>query len=382
MSTNRLHPRVPVGEYTEKISTCTPATAFKSDCFDYIDIGAVDRMTKSVTGTSRTIGIEAPSRARQVVHSGDVLVSTVRPNLNAVARVEDHHHKAVASTGFCVLRPKAGVLNSRYLFHWVKSEGFVNDMVARATGANYPAVSDKTVKTALIPLPSMSEQERIADMLDKADALRRKDQKLLQKYDELARSIFYEMFGDPVENTKGLHVKPLGELISIAPVSVEPAMCSGVKYVGLEHIEKVTGRLLENEAAADELKSLKFRFSADSLLYGKLRPNLRKLAMPDFSGICSTDIYPIECKKQVDKSFIAQILRSDHFSAYATASTAGANLPRISKKAILDYVTIAPPYDAQLKFGAACGQIARSKELQGLTQSQQLFDTLLDRYFA
>lgn len=196
MLMNNLHPKVPVGECLVRVRTCNPAVTLAGSYFDYLDIASVDRDAKKVTAATKTAAAEAPSRARQIVHAGDVLVSTVRPNLNAVAHVSDEFHAAIASTGFCVLRPRSDMLDSRYLFHWVKSEGFVKDMVARATGANYPAVSDKTVKTSLIPLPTLTEQQQIADTLDKADALRRKDQELLQKYDELAQCIFYEMFDD------------------------------------------------------------------------------------------------------------------------------------------------------------------------------------------
>jgi type I restriction enzyme S subunit len=203
MSKNNTPSYAPVGDYLEKIKTCSPAAVFKDSPFDYLDIGSVDRDTKTVTGSTKTKGVEAPSRARQVVHTGDVLVSTVRPNLNAVAQVGEEYHNAVASTGFCVLRPKAGVLHSNYLLHWTKSPAFINDMVARATGAHYPAVSDKIVKTALIPILSFDEQRRIAETLDTADALHRKDQELLRKYDALAQSIFHEMFGDLVTNTMG-----------------------------------------------------------------------------------------------------------------------------------------------------------------------------------
>src|SRR5690606_4394470 len=66
-----------------------------------------------------------------------------------------------------------------------------------------------------IPLPPLPVQQRIADMLDKADALRRKDQELLKKYDELAQAIFIDMFGDPAKNEKGWEVKMLGEIAQL-----------------------------------------------------------------------------------------------------------------------------------------------------------------------
>ena len=143
------------------------------------------------------LGSEAPSRARQLVKCGDVLVSTVRPNLNGVAPVTAEFDGATASTGFCVLRPKAEKLATNYLMHWVRSPQFVDSMVKQATGASYPAVSDRIVKGSVIPLPPLDEQRRIAAILDKADALRRKRKRALELLDSISQSIFREtLVGD------------------------------------------------------------------------------------------------------------------------------------------------------------------------------------------
>lgn len=75
--------------------------------------------------------------------------------------------------------------------------------MSKATGANYPAVSDKIIKESNIPLPPLPEQKRIAAILDKADAIRRKRQQAIQLADDFLRAVFMDMFGDPVTNPKG-----------------------------------------------------------------------------------------------------------------------------------------------------------------------------------
>lgn len=100
---------------------------------------------------------------------------------------------ATVSTGFAVLRPGAG-LDSRYLFHWVQSASFVADMVRKATGASYPAVSDRIVKASAIPISPLDEQRRIAEILDRADAIRAKRRQVLAHLDALVQSIFHDMF--------------------------------------------------------------------------------------------------------------------------------------------------------------------------------------------
>lgn len=205
-----------IGELIEPISTWTPERDDPDGVFTYVDLSAIDQDAKVVTGARELACSEAPSRARQLIRAGDVLVSTVRPNLNGVALVPAELDGATASTGFCVLRPRAGQLDSRYLYQWVKSPRFVSDMVRKATGASYPAVSDRIVCESKLPLPPIPEQRRIAEILDKADALRAKRRAALAQLDTLTQSIFLDMFGDPATNPKGWPRKELQDLFDIA----------------------------------------------------------------------------------------------------------------------------------------------------------------------
>lgn len=187
---------VPISECVEPIRTWNPARDSQDETFQYIDISSVSQEEKEITPNGALPVAEAPSRARQLVQSGDVLVSTVRPNLNAVALVPEEMDGATASTGFCVLRTNPKRLSERYLFHWVRTPGFVTEMVKQATGQSYPAVSDKIVKQSSLPLPSLDDQRRIVAILDQADALHSKSRQALKRLGCLTQAIFLEMFGD------------------------------------------------------------------------------------------------------------------------------------------------------------------------------------------
>jgi len=205
---------VPIGECVEAIRTWNPALESDDDTFHYIDISSVSQDEKRIIQKERMPTANAPSRARQLVKTGDVLVSTVRPNLNVVAVLPMEMDGATASTGFCILRPNPSLLCGRFLFHWVQSSDFVGNMVKRATGQSYPAVSDKIVKQSQLPLPPLDEQRRIAEILDQADALRRKRQRAIDRLNELGQSVFLEMFGDQFAEgncqSLGLHAKKIG----------------------------------------------------------------------------------------------------------------------------------------------------------------------------
>lgn len=167
---------------------------------DYIDISSVDNKEKKITAFQTLSVVDAPSRAQQLLNMNDILVSTVRPNLNAVAVCDiESENIVVASTGYCVLRCKNNV-DYRYVFHFCKSKKFISGLEKLATGASYPAVSNKDVRESLIPLFDFNIQKNISDALDKAQELIDKRKEQIAACDELIKSLFYHMFGDPIVN--------------------------------------------------------------------------------------------------------------------------------------------------------------------------------------
>ncbi len=207
-------PMTPIRCYVKKVLNWDPQKSSSDTLFDYIDISSVSRDTKQVEETTQMLAHSAPSRARQIVKARDILVSTVQPNLNAVAQVPQELDGATASTRFTVLRPNEEILHSRYLYYWVRSPAFIGEMTVRATGVSYPAVTDNIVKDSKLPLPPLPEQRRIAAILDKADAIRRKRAKALELVDEFLKSSFFDLVGPNAPNYKRWPVKTIAELAS------------------------------------------------------------------------------------------------------------------------------------------------------------------------
>src|SRR5688572_29420 len=96
---------ISIGELTERPETWNPAAYPSDEPFEYIDIASVDNIQKRIISTSKVTRQDAPSRARQKLRLGDIIVSTVRPNLNAIALISQELDGATGSTGFSVLRP-------------------------------------------------------------------------------------------------------------------------------------------------------------------------------------------------------------------------------------------------------------------------------------
>lgn len=248
-------PEVALGDVCDPVSRRDPACS-GVDRFTYVDLGSVDQHRKAVTGAQELQTSDAPSRARQVIAAGDVLVSTVRPNLNAVATVPTHLDGATASTGFAVLRPSVGKLDTSYVAHWVRSPAFVADMVRKATGASYPAVSDRIVKQSRIPLPRIAEQRQIARVLDQADALRARRRESLALLGSLTESIFLDMFGDPATNPKGWLVTPLSSLVRSDDRINYGVVQPGEPFAGGVPLVRAADIISGAVAPADELRTI------------------------------------------------------------------------------------------------------------------------------
>ena len=119
-------------------------------------------------------------------------------------------------------------------------------------------------------------------------------------------------------------------------------------YLGLEHVESNTGRILvtEDEARYSQAKSNNFRFTSDHVLYGKLRPYLNKVALPHFAGRCTTEIFPLQ-PTRADREWLAWFLRLDSTVEYAMKGKTGSRMPRASMKDLMKIEVALPPFEEQ-----------------------------------
>jgi len=148
-------PVVPLSDFVNAVSRRNPSTS-PDEPFQYIDIAGVDGELGLITAVKSMVGRDAPSRARQVVKWRDTVVSTVRPYLRATALVPKELDNQIASTGFCILRPRESN-GYAWLFQLTRLQWFTEQLNARARGASYPAVTDADIFQLLIPLPCDSK---------------------------------------------------------------------------------------------------------------------------------------------------------------------------------------------------------------------------------
>tara|TARA_R110002050_G_scaffold300202_1_gene468168 strand:- start:1155 stop:2465 length:1311 start_codon:yes stop_codon:yes gene_type:complete len=175
----------PLKHIVECNSESLPENTPKNQLINYIEIGDVSA-GQGITGFEKYEFEKAPSRARRIVREGDVIISTVRTYLKAIASIERQFDNYVVSTGFAVLTPKQ--FDSTYLNNIVLSNGFIGEIISLSKGVSYPSITSSDLLQIKVPFPSTLEQEDIGAYLDQKtteiDTLITKKEQLIKLLEE------------------------------------------------------------------------------------------------------------------------------------------------------------------------------------------------------
>jgi type I restriction enzyme S subunit len=390
---------VALGECTDRCLTWNPAADDPDGEFDYIDLSSVDKDTKRIEGISPIACSAAPSRARQIVKAGDILVSTVRPNLNGVAAVPIELDGATASTGYTVLRPRSDRVDGSYLFHWVKHPKFVGEMVRLATGASYPAVSDKIVRAAMIPLPSLPEQRRIAAILDKAEALRAKRREAIAKLDQLIDSGFREFCGSPygppvsIDQPSQPDAGQYVPLLSVARLATGHTPSRGIAeywdgdipWISLSDIRRLDGKIALNTEQQATAKGIS---NSSAVILPKDTVCFSRTASVGFATILgrqmatSQDFVNWVCGERINPLYLLAAFRAS--KQYLVAKSTGSTHKTIYFPVAKRFHVYLPPLSEQAKFGELMRLVWQQKDVaeQQVSAADRLFSSLQQAGFS
>jgi len=273
---------------------------------------------------------------------------------------------------------------------------FESKLVGKGAGSTFEAISRDDLEQLSIPLPSLSEQRRIAGVLREQMAAiekaRAAAQARLEAVKTLPASLLRQVFPQPGQPLPdGWRWVKLGEVIEIVSGQVDPkeSRYRNLPHVNGENIESGTGRLLAvRSAVEDRMTSGKYLFEAGVVLYSKLRPYLKKAAIADFRGLCSADMYPILPKPdELTLSFLLQIFLSEPFTTYAESESQRARMPKLNRDQLLAYSAPLPPLEDQrriagvLKEQMAAVEKARASAEAELNTINALPAALLRRAF-
>lgn len=213
-------------------------------------------------------------------------------------------------------------------------------------------------------LQTIERQRQIADLLWAMERVKIAYRELIARTDDLVKSQFIEMFGDMAENPFGWPIVGFDDAAVIdATMTTDYEKYADYPHIGIDSIEKNTGRLSGYRTVReDNVKSGKYIFGPQHIIYSKIRPALNKVALPDFEGLCSADAYPILPKEDVCmKEFLAHVLRSDFFLQYILAFSGRSQMPKVNRKQISGFRFPLPPIEKQRTFVEFMQQRDKSK---------------------
>jgi len=283
----------------------------------------------------------------------------------------------LGADGVKVLEP-VEELDSKFLFY------FLNTITLPDVGYSRHF---KFLKEISIPLPPLPIQKRIAEILDAADALKRKDQALLKKYDELAQAIFIDMFGDPVKNEKGWEVKTIGSLTSVGsggtPSRQEPSYFEGeIPWVKTTEVNGEMINSTEETISQSGLKNSSCKiypkYSVLIAMYGqgKTRGQVGILGVEATTNQACAVISPC---KSLNPIFLFNYLKLSYKELRSLGR--GGNQENLNKGIIEDFHVIVPPMKTQTKFNGLIDNIKHQQIKAAEGKSNSLFQTLIQKAF-
>lgn len=312
-------------------------------------------------GTARFIPRSRMRGATQLLQAGDVLVSTANSKelVGRACLVGEPPSPSTFGAFVTVLRPQSNV-DPQFLILLLRTRHAREYCYVQSS--NTTNISNLRVSDLLaMPVPSipLTEQKRIASVLrQQLDAAARM-RAAVDCHDAcmaaFADATLQTAFADAA--VAGACRVPLGDVCSIESPQVNPTQpqFGSLPHVSGENIESTTGRLLDLRSAADDgMISGKYLFEPGDVLYSKLRPYLRKVALVDFRGICSADMYPLRADRtRLDSRYLKWLLLSSEFTTYADEESRRARMPKLNREQLFAFEAPMPDLPDQQRIAAA-----------------------------
>jgi len=328
--------------------------------------------------------------AATILPAGSVLFSSRAP----IGYVAVNTVPMATNQGFKSFVPNRERTEPKFLYWWLRTNrSFLESL---GNGATFKEVSKATVSRVEIPLPPLAEQRRIADLLDRAEALRAKRRTTLAQLDSLTQFIFLDLFGDPAINPKGWPLKAIGDLavkFSDGPfgsnLKTEHYTGTGVRVVRLQNIG--VGEFIDDDVAyvsEDHFARLKkHECLPGDVLVGTLGdPNLRACIQPNWLPVAlnKADCVQLRSNEHVaNAAFICSLLNQTATERMAQALMLGQTRVRISMGRLRGLQVPVPPINLQREFARRVEAVEKLKDAQraSLAELDALFASLQHRAF-
>jgi len=294
----------------------------------------------------------------RIFKPGQILYGSRRTYLKKVAVAS--FEGICANTTFVLESKDESVFDNRLLPFVILSDKFTQWSISHSKGSTNPYVLFSDLASFEFTLPPIEEQRVLADKLWAAYKLKESYKNLLVATDEMVKSQFIEMFGNPVTNDKNWETMPMKDIAPEVPSTTK--LSGSVWLLNLDMIESHSGQIIEKVYEDDSNMLSVAPFDTGNVLYSKLRPYLNKVVVPDESGYATTELVPLRPNpKKLNSVFLSHLLRGDNFVNYANSIATGTKMPRMPLGDLRKFKCILPPMNMQLHFVEIAEQADKSK---------------------
>lgn len=349
---------------------------------NWIMIGDTIEGNKYIEKTAKKIKPSGIKKSRKVYVGDFLLTNSMSFGRPYILKIDGCIHD-----GWLVLSPRSPNISTDYFYYLLSSQELKSEMGKQAAGAVVKNLNSDIVRNIEVKYPDLPTQTKIAKILDKADQIRQKRKKAIELADEFLRSLFLEMFGDPVVNPKGWITKPIKEVINNFNEKDNYKDNDNIWLLNLDMIKSHTGEIIEKQFCQyKNLNNSTRYFDGSTILYNKLRPYLNKVVIPKENehGYCTTELVALQPNTQfIDRYFLAYYLRSKEFLEWAEIKVAGAKMPRLNMNDFWMKDIYIPSLELQNKFAQIVKKTEfKKRKLQSqLKNMDELFNSLSQQYF-
>lgn len=321
----------------------------------------------------------------KIVKKGMIAYNPSRINVGSVA-VQRTAEQVIVSPLYVVFEVNEKELLPEYVSYFLHSDIGLAQIAMNTLGSVRDSLKFNALQKIEINVYSVEEQRRVVDKLQRLEAISLKKRKVLEKFEDLVKSQFIEMFGDVVRNEKGWHCETIDDVAPIEPYKGKIDTRNGkIWLLNLDMVEAQTGEIISKvEVAEEEIGSSTTTFCEDNVLYSKLRPYLNKVVVPMEKGYATSELVPLKPNsKKLHRLYFATALRSDAFVGFIQEQVAGAKMPRVSMGVFRNFRMPCPPITLQNQFAAFVEQTDKSKFRikQSLEKLEKCYKALLQKYF-
>ena len=359
-----------------------------SDGINWIKIGdTTDSMF--ITQTAQKIRPEGMKKSRYVQPGDFLLSNSMSFGRPYILKIDGCIHD-----GWLVLRDNGGIFDKRFLYYYLSSKTTYQKFKQMAVGGVVNNLNSDMVRQVDIPIPTIKEQTKVADLLDQVNSIIEKRKQQLLAFNDLIKARFVEMFGDPENNSHGWKKLPLSDIITNAN--------NGMARRGNDSEGSIVMRLVElqdgfidysspNRIILTDAEKKRYLLVEKDFLFARVNGNPANVGRcAEFHDIGepvfhNDHIIRVHFDESIlDGTFASALINSAYGKRQLRAQIkTSAGQYTISQDGIGAIVAIVPPIELQILFAAFASEVDKLKEVvkKSLEETQLLFDSLMQKYF-